>query len=290
MSAPPPKLDDLRRDIDRIDDALHDLLMQRADIVLKIGAAKPQGRPFFRPAREAAILRRLADRHGGAFPLAAMLRMWREMISALTRIQGSFAVAVCAPEDQRSVLWDVARDHYGSTTPMMACNTPVAAMRSVAEGNATIAVVPWPEEEDADPWWRYLFSSDAKTPRIIARLPFLTRGPRDDVDALALAAVPLEPTGDDRTLLGIELCQDMSRGRLKDGVEACGLPTLAFRTHHLPGGAGAVHLLEVEGFVAEDDPRLGQLADRLGDSLMRILPIGAYATPMVAPGAEHRRG
>lgn len=287
MSTPPHNLDDLRREIDTIDDALHDLLMRRTDVVLKIGAAKEPSRPFFRPGREAEILRRLISRHQGEFPIAALLRMWREMISALTRVQGAFAVAVCAPEEQRGVYWDIARDHYGSTTPLIAANTPMAAMRAVAEGAAAIAVVPWPvEDDDADPWWRYLLSSDPKTPRIIARLPFISQARREEADALALAAVPLEPTGEDRTLLGIELAQDVSRGRLKDCIEASGLPTLQFRTHHLGSGAGAVLLVEVEGYVPEDDPRLAQLAERLGEAFVRALPIGLYATPLRLPDSR----
>lgn len=289
MSPLPQKLDDLRREIDEIDDALHDLLMRRTEVVLKIGAAKQKGRPFFRPGREAAILRRLAARHAGAFPMAALLRMWREMVSALTRVQGAYAVAVCSPEDQRSIYWDLARDHFGSTTPMIAANTPIGAVRCVSDGTATIAVVPWPMEEDeADPWWRYLLSADPKTPRIIARLPFLARTTREDGDALALAAVPMEPTGDDRTMLGIEMSVDVSRGRLKDSLESCGLTTVQFRTHHLGNGAGAVHLVEVEDYVPADDPRLALLAEKLGDALTRALPVGVYATPLSLP--EPRKG
>ncbi|WP_119678921.1 chorismate mutase [Indioceanicola profundi] len=287
MPPSPEKLDDLRSEIDKIDDALHDLLMRRTEIVLEIGAAKQPGRPYFRPGREAEILRRLAARHEGAFPVGALMRMWREMMAALTRVQGAFAVAVCAPEDQRSIYWDIARDHYGSTTPMIAANTPMAAMRCVSDGTAAIAVVPWPVEEEADPWWRYLFSTDPKTPRIIARLPFVARG-WEDGDALALAAVPMEQTGDDRTLLGIELSVDVSRGRLKESLEGCGLVTLQFRTHHLGGGAGAVHLVEVEDYVPADDSRLNLLAERLGEGLVRVLPVGAYARQLVPP--DLRRG
>src|SRR5438270_7424679 len=59
-------LEDLRSEIDQIDDALHDLLMQRAEVSGEIAKVKqardPQRQglvPAFRAAREAAILRRL---------------------------------------------------------------------------------------------------------------------------------------------------------------------------------------------------------------------------------------
>lgn len=58
-------LTELRREIDAIDEATHDLLMRRAGIVERVRTAKgglDTGNAW-RPAREAEILRRLADRH-----------------------------------------------------------------------------------------------------------------------------------------------------------------------------------------------------------------------------------
>lgn len=290
MSAPPTsasksQLDDLRREIDQIDDAIHDLLMRRASVVERIGAAKGKGDAqaiFLRPGREAVILRRLMARHAGPFPVPVVVRMWREMITALTRLQGPFAVAVYAPEDRRG-FWDVARDHYGSFVTMTAVNTPVAAIRAVSEGTATVGVVPYPAEDDADAWWRFLVSSDARTPRVVARLPFGARGNArgEDRDALAIALVPHEPTGDDRSLLGIELGHDLSRGRLKEHLEACALPPAGFCTWHAKEASGpSIHLVEIADFVDSADPRLSAFAERLGDIPVRINVLGGYACPL----------
>ena len=296
---PPAKspLDDLRREIDHIDDAIHDLLMRRAAVVERIGAVKAQldeqngitangpaaAQPIYlRPAREAVILRRLMARHAGSFPATAVIRMWREMITALTRLQGPFAVAVYAPEDRRG-FWDVARDHFGSFVPTTAVNTPAAAIRAVSEGTATVGVVPYPAEDDADPWWRFLVSSDARTPRVVARLPFAGRGNArgEDRDALAIALVPHEPTGDDRTLLGIELGQDLSRGRLKDHLELSGLLPTGFCTWHAKDPSGpSIHLVEIADFVDHTDPRLSAFVERLGEIPVRVNIVGGYAVPL----------
>ena len=69
MSASPPSLEELRREIDEIDDAIHDLLMRRAQVVEQVGIAKRPDNQIVRPGREAVILRRLAARHTGSFPL-----------------------------------------------------------------------------------------------------------------------------------------------------------------------------------------------------------------------------
>lgn len=286
-------LDELRREIDKIDDAIHDLLMRRTQVVERVGAQKggPGGGPFIRPGREAVILRRLMARHTGALPVGVVVRMWREMMTALTRLQGPFAVAVYAPEDRRG-FWDVARDHYGGVAAMTAVNSPQAAVRAVSEGAATVGVVPYPAEDDADPWWRFLINADARTPRIVARLPFGGRGNArgEDRDALAVALIDNEPTGDDRALLGIELGADLSRGRLKDALEAVGLPPTGFCTWHAPGMQGvSVNLVEVADYVDRADPRLGQLTQRLNATLdgapaaVRVNALGGYAMPLDLP-------
>ena len=52
-------LDDLRREIDEIDEGIHDLLMRRTGVARRIGGIKGAG-PSLRPAREAEVLRRLS--------------------------------------------------------------------------------------------------------------------------------------------------------------------------------------------------------------------------------------
>ncbi|MDE1149448.1 MAG: chorismate mutase [Azospirillaceae bacterium] len=276
-----PSLDALRREIDEIDAAIHDLIMRRGRVVERMAHSKAGAKVFIRPGREASILRRLIGRHQGAVPVAAIVRIWREMIAAMTLIQGPFAVAVYAPGDDRG-LWDIARDHYGTVTPLTPVNTTQGVLRALADGSATVGVVPVPQEEETDPWWRFLISDDTKTPKIIGRLPFTARpgGQREGGDALILGAVPLEATGQDHTLLGVELAQDMSRGRLKDMMEAASLPVGWFRIFHQPGGGGSVHLIEVEDYVDGNDARLAALAEKLGDALVRVLPVGAYALPV----------
>lgn len=283
----PTKIDDLRREIDGIDDAIHDLVMRRAQLAEALGGMRAGDRvDLVRPAREAVTLRRLAARHTGPFPVQALTRIWREMMGALACLEGPFAVAVFAPEDRRG-FWDVARDHYGSSTPMLPVNSPAAAVRAVADGTASVAVVPVPDEDDPDPWWRFLMSEDAKTPRIVARLPFCGRGNArgDDREALAIALLPHEATGDDCTLLGIELSEDVSRGRIKDPLEAAGLPTISFRSWFGRDSAETpIHMIEIADFVGSQDPRLAAVTAALGEKLLRLTPLGGYAVPLAASG------
>ena len=80
MRATPSDLAELRHRLDEIDDKVHDLLIERAEIISMVAASKRDGRlAAFQPAREAEIIRRLVGRHRGDFPVATLVRMWREI-------------------------------------------------------------------------------------------------------------------------------------------------------------------------------------------------------------------
>ena len=96
MSPDSPDLERVRREIDAIDDALHDALMRRAALIGEIFKAKSDAQragSAMRPSREARILRRIAARHVGDLPLEVVFRIWREMINAATAMQGPIAAS-----------------------------------------------------------------------------------------------------------------------------------------------------------------------------------------------------
>src|SRR5215475_9705570 len=136
MPDTPSDLEELRRRIDEIDDRLHDLLIERVDIIAGVAAAKrnSNGIAAHQPAREAEIIRRLVERNeGAALPTGTLVRVWRELLAATVRLQGSFAVAVYAPPEMPG-FWDLARDQYGSHTTMMAYRSTGQVIRAVTEG------------------------------------------------------------------------------------------------------------------------------------------------------------
>ncbi|MEO5364202.1 MAG: prephenate dehydratase, partial [Magnetococcus sp. DMHC-8] len=97
----PSTLEALRQAIDRIDDTIHDLLMERADRVRQVGELKERGDgdvSFYRPEREASIHRRLEARHRGPLPVAALHRIYREIISASLNLERKLAVVYLGPE------------------------------------------------------------------------------------------------------------------------------------------------------------------------------------------------
>jgi chorismate mutase len=276
MPVTPTDLKGLRRRLDEIDDKLQDLLIDRAQIVSLVAASKKDGnRPAYQPAREAEIIRRLAGRHRGALPVATLVRMWREMLAATVRLQSPFSVAVFAPAE-RPGFWDLARDHYGSNTPISAYDTVSEVIRAVAGGTGSIGVLPLPRARETDPWWAELLSTDDNAPRVVARLPFGARGnARDDSDALAIGCGGQQESGLDRTLLGAEFSAAISRPPIPELLATAGLVcTFVARSDR----GKAAYLIEVEGFVPISDRRLDDFRAELGAE--RLLPLGGYAVPL----------
>jgi len=285
------ELGQLRQKIDAIDSQLHDLLMQRTELAVAVGAAKAakqpltgdspaEGAKFIRPAREAKILRRLIGRHQGKLPKAVVVRMWREMISALLQVEGPFAVAVYAPATQPG-FWDVARDHYGSRVKLLTFSRVDRALSAVMDGSATVAVLPFPREDDTGPWWRRLVGS-AQLPHVIARLPFGDPGNQrnPDLQALVVGRTPTEPTDRDHSLLVLETAEPVSRSTFRQALAGVGLTT-----SFIHGGRDQqeadLNLAEVAGYLDGNDPRLQLVAGALGKGA-KLHSIGSYAEPLTA--------
>jgi chorismate mutase / prephenate dehydratase len=280
MFANSSDLADLRRRIDAIDDRMHELLIERAELVSQVAVSKKDSdTAFYQPGREAQILRRLSARHRGALPVATVLRIWRELLAATVRIETPFAVAVYALP-QGGDLWDLARDHYGCLTPISACGSAGEVIGAVSKGSAMIGILPMPQASEPDPWWRHRLRPEGEGLQVIARLPFGCRGNArpDGGEAFVVGCHASQPTGDDRTLFIIELEGGFSRARLLGELGSIGLDC-TFLARWVAADGERI-LVEIAGFIPISDPRIANFRARLGTALYRLLPFGGYAVPL----------
>jgi chorismate mutase len=170
--APKPTLADLRREIDRIDEAMHRLLMERGDIIDTLIATKKtaESGSAFRPAREADMMKRLVERHRGLLPLDTVESIWRVIIATFTYVQAPFSVhADLSPGE--AAMRDSARFHFGFTVPFISHIGASGVVAAIAASRGDIGLVP--ATTASSPWWAALEGGDA--PKIIARLPFVER-------------------------------------------------------------------------------------------------------------------
>ena len=114
------KLDDLRRQIDNIDDQLLKLINRRGLLARKIGVEKSrQGKltHFHVPQREHAILERLNDQSKGPFPASAVNSIFREIFSATLALEKPLKIAFLGPETTFS--HQVAVKHFGHSSNLI---------------------------------------------------------------------------------------------------------------------------------------------------------------------------
>lgn len=277
MSAVSSDLAALRREIDAIDDQLHDLLMQRSRLTARVQAAKGAGSALFlRPGREAQILRRLLARHEGPLRRVALAGLWRELVSGLYHLQGGLEVAVYGGA-QRLPLWEAARGHFGVSTTLTQFEDIQSVIGAVSGSSRTIGVLPAPEEGETEGWWRHLTGEAPGTPRVVARLPFVSEGAVRPGGALLIAAMTPEASGEDASLVVATVRADrMSRQRLAEILTGAGLHATPLA--HWTDGADLSLLAEVPGFVTADDARLKDFGRDTVEASGRAVVIGAHAT------------
>jgi chorismate mutase len=169
-----PSLADLRHNIDRIDESMHRLLMERGEIIDRLIAVKQtqESGSAFRPAREADMMRRLVDRHKGILPLDTAESIWRVIIATFTYVQAPFSLHADLSAGD-AAMRDSARFHFGFTVPFVAHVGAAAVVAAVSGSKGDLGLVPAFAVAGAGAWWSALEFDAA--PKIIARLPFAER-------------------------------------------------------------------------------------------------------------------
>ncbi|MCF8495135.1 MAG: chorismate mutase [Alphaproteobacteria bacterium] len=275
------KLDQIRRKIDSLDDRIHDALMERAGLVEGIITEKRKNNlPFIQPAREAQMIRRLLERHEGCLPPEVIVRIWRELVTAVSLLQTGVKISI-STEGASGEIWDMARNYFGSATEMQKLSGSLSALASVREGNSTFAVLPWPEDEAAHPWWVVLFNHPENDLRIVGALPYGMRSEsRTSGKALIVSKIDFSPSGKDRSFLALEVDQGVSRDRILKILRECALTPLGIHSRKKENTAGAgFHLIEVEGYVSGTDENLKAIGDRFETGQGRCAVIGGYPVP-----------
>jgi chorismate mutase len=166
-------LADLRAEIDRIDAAMHGLLMERGEIIGRLIQVKrtDESGSAFRPAREADMMRRLVERHHGILPLDTAESIWRVIIATFTYVQAPFRVHADMSAGD-AAMRDSARFHFGFTVPFMTHMGAAGVVAAVAASQGDLGLVPASAVAGAPGWWTAL---EGNAPKIIARLPFVER-------------------------------------------------------------------------------------------------------------------
>ncbi len=138
-----PSLADARVRIDSIDRQIQQLIAERAGWAHQVGKAKGKlaaAVDYYRPEREAQVLRMVVDRNEGPLADEVLVRLFREIMSACLAQQEPLKVGYLGPEGTFSE--QAVRKHFGHSAHGLPLATIEEVFQEVESGNADFGIVP----------------------------------------------------------------------------------------------------------------------------------------------------
>jgi chorismate mutase / prephenate dehydratase len=142
-------LEQLRVLIDQVDSQIHDLLNKRAQLASQVASVKlgeitsnqqDQDIIFYRPEREAAVLRKVMSRNKGPLPDEESARIFREIMSACLALEQPLTIAFLGPEG--TFTQAAALKHFGHSVKTLPFSSIDQVFRDVDAGTSHYGVVP----------------------------------------------------------------------------------------------------------------------------------------------------
>lgn len=192
---PPIKIEDVRTEIDRVDNALLSLIAERLELAAAVRRAK-SGARFWRPSREESHIRELAAATEDT-PPELVSRIWAELMSASIALQGPMKLHIALQGDMLDV-WTLVRDRFGAAIPAVSYPTASSALAAAYGDDEGVAVLPAPGGMNS--WWTALGARGAMPEmHILSGLPRI--GDEAWPRAVAVSTADIQPSGADMTLL-----------------------------------------------------------------------------------------
>lgn len=142
-TALPPALAQARERIDSIDQSIQNLIAERAQWAQQVGRAKGPLKAavdYYRPEREAQVLRKVVDRNDGPLHDETLVRLFREIMSACLAQQEPLRIGFLGPEGTFSQ--QAVHKHFGHSAHGMPLSSIEEVFQEVEAKNADFGVVP----------------------------------------------------------------------------------------------------------------------------------------------------
>ncbi len=137
------KLGDVRKEIDQLDEQIQQLISERAHLAFRVRETKEDSKgavDYFRPEREAQVLRAVLERNQGPLSDSEMLRLFREIMSACLAQQEPLKVAYLGPEG--TFTQQAVNRHFGHSVHALSVSGIDEVFDQVHSGDADFGVVP----------------------------------------------------------------------------------------------------------------------------------------------------
>lgn len=136
-------LAEIRNRINEVDEQIQALINERARFAQQVGVAKGElaaAVDYYRPEREAEILRNIVERNQGPLRNEEMLRLFREIMSACLAQQEPLKIGFLGPEG--TFTQTAVFKHFGHSVRALPFHTIDEVFQEVESGVADFGVVP----------------------------------------------------------------------------------------------------------------------------------------------------
>ena len=136
-------LSELRKAIDALDSQLLTLFNQRANLAKEVATVKMQegeSVDFYRPDREASVLRRVKEQNPGPLKDEHVARIYRELMSSCLALEKPLTIAYLGPSG--TFTQEAALKHFGHAVKTIEAISIADIFRAVENGEAHYGVVP----------------------------------------------------------------------------------------------------------------------------------------------------
>ena len=162
-------IDKLRKQIDKIDFQILDLLKKRSKIAENIGKEKKSNN-LFRPERQASILRNILKKNGNNLNPLHILSFWRSIFLSQIELQGGIKL-ILSNNIANSYIKTVY-DYFSHDIEIITMNNTSKALEKVYNGKNILTILPYPSYNKGAQWW-----TNKRLEKLygIAALPFFLR-------------------------------------------------------------------------------------------------------------------
>ncbi len=188
-------LEELRKEIDKIDTEIFNLLIKRLGFVKKVGQVKKStesARSIIRPAREANMLRDIYKRSKAQSLPENIAKgfsvIWRQIISVSINYEEKTNISYLKGDN---IFY--AKEYFGSFSDYTECKTNEKIFGNIKSGKSNIAIFPLNKNEKDRPWWLEMAENHYDY-SLFAGFPFFED---KEITSIAISNITPEPSGND---------------------------------------------------------------------------------------------
>lgn len=275
----------LRQEIDKVDNQIIALLEARMKIINEVSALKTNGKEkfFIKSAREADMIKALI-KPDLTFPKATIVHIWRKIITAANMHEQPLHIAIHNPKNLPDYAY-LVKEYYSDIVPISNFDSATNLVSAIEKGEAQIGVFALPRNESdnvSENWWIAL-ANNRMGLKVFAKIPLLEKISNeknsDQIQLVAAAIKEPEESSSDNSLLYVEISNEISKSQLLATLKEHQINAQILKSVKLPQVDSMIfYLLDVDGFIAENNPVLQQLKATKIKPYIKVL--GYYATPI----------